>query len=29
MQELYDDMVPGITDHLASYAKELPARFRR
>jgi L-arabinose isomerase len=23
MQELYDDMIPGITDHQATYAKEL------
>jgi L-arabinose isomerase len=23
MQELYDDMIPGITDHQASYAREL------
>jgi L-arabinose isomerase len=23
MQELYDDMIPGITDHQAAYAKEL------
>ena len=23
MQELYDDMLPGITDHQASFAKEL------
>ena len=23
MQELYDDMIPGITDHQANYAKEL------
>ena len=25
MQELYDDMIPGITDHQARYAKELAA----
>jgi len=25
MQELYDDMIPGITDHQAAYARELAA----
>ena len=29
MQELYDDMIPGITDHQARYAKELVASFPR
>ena len=28
MQELYDDMIPGITDHQAAYARELAASFR-
>ena len=27
MQELYDDMIPGITDHQANYAKELAGSF--
>ena len=27
MQELYDDMIPGITDHQAAYARELAGRL--
>jgi L-arabinose isomerase len=27
MQELYDDMIPGITDHQASYAREVAQRL--
>ncbi len=28
MQELYDDMIPGITDHQAAYAEEVADRLR-
>ena len=29
MQELYDDMIPGITEHQAQYAAEVAAAARR
>ena len=28
MQELYDDMIPGITEHQAAYARDVAERLR-